>query len=90
MEILGSNNVYHQPPESIKIEYPCIVYKRDRIDTEYAGNRPYKHMKRYQIQVIDVDPDDVIHEKIGQLPMSSYDRFFVADGLNHDVYNVYF
>ena len=25
IELLGSNNVYFQPPESIKIDYPCIV-----------------------------------------------------------------
>ena len=27
-EILGSRNVYFQPPESVKMKYPAIVYER--------------------------------------------------------------
>lgn len=70
--------------------YPCIVYGRDRIDTEFAGNLPYWHMKRYQVTIIDLDPDSEIHMRVGQLPYSSYDRSFVADDLHHDVYKLYF
>lgn len=72
------------------MQYPCIVYNRDRVDAEHAGNRPYRHLTRYEVTVISDDPDNVIHKKVGELPMSSYGRFFVSDGLNHDVYNLYF
>ena len=30
-EILGSRNVYFQPPESVKMKYPAIVYERTEI-----------------------------------------------------------
>lgn len=30
-EILDSDNVYFQPPESLKMNYPAIVYSRERI-----------------------------------------------------------
>ena len=72
------------------MKYPCIVYKRDTIDTEHANNRPYKHKKRYQVTVIDANPDSVIHERVADLPLCAYDRFYTADNLNHDVYNLYF
>ena len=32
--LLGSSNVYFQPPTSIKMNYPCIIYKLD--DVEYT------------------------------------------------------
>lgn len=88
--ILGSDNVYFQPPSSIQLSYPCIIYNRDRIDTDHADNKPYKQRTRYQITVIDSNPDSTIHEKVGELPLCSYDRFYTADKLNHDVYNLFF
>lgn len=88
--LLGSNNVYFQPPPTVKMQYPCIIYNRDRINIEYADNKSYKNKRRYQVTVIDQDPDSIIHEKIGALPMCAYDRFYTADNLNHDVYNLFF
>lgn len=90
VDLLGLNNVYFQPPLNIKLKYPCIVYKRDDKDTEYANNKPYKHKTRYQLTIIDTNPDSDIHMKVAELPLSSYVRFFTADNLNHDVYNLYF
>lgn len=88
--LLGSSNVYFQPPPNIIMQYPCIIYRRDDINIAHADNSPYKHKTRYQITVVDQDPDSVIHEKIGELPMCSYDRSYTAENLNHDVYNLYF
>jgi len=88
--LLGSNRVYFQPPPTLQMQYPCIVYQRDSKETEFADNRPYKHMRRYQITVIDINPDSDIHERVAELPLCSYDRFFTADNLNHDVYNLFF
>lgn len=90
LSLLGLPNVYFQPPPTVNLQYPCIIYKRDNINTEYADNSPYKHKTRYQVTVIDRNPDSVIHRKVGELPLSSYDRFYTADSLNHDVYNLFF
>jgi hypothetical protein len=84
------NHVYFQPPPSIQMSYPCIVYTRDFEDTQFAGNLPYRRDKRYQVTVIDEDPDSLIPDKVGQLPKSAFIRSFVADKLNHDVFSVYF
>jgi hypothetical protein len=89
-ELLGSDHVYFQPPESIKMVYPCIVYKRDLRITRFAENKPYNHGKRYQIIVIDANPDSDLPDKIADLPMCIFDRFYTADNLNHDVFNLFF
>lgn len=90
VDILGSDNVYFQPPPTIKMTYPCIVYRRDYAETVFAENLPYKITKRYQVTVIDPNPDSDIPMKIAKLPMCVFDRFFTSDNLNHDVYNLFF
>lgn len=83
-------NVYFQPPENVKIEYPCIVYERDFADTKFADNRPYLHTKRYAVTVIDTNPDSTIPDQVAELPMCVFNRFFTAGNLNHDVFSLYF
>lgn len=83
-------HVYFQPPASVVMEYPAIVYQRDYADTKFAENAVYAHTQRYQVTVIDRNPDSDIRDKVAHLPMCLYSRFFAADGLNHDVFNLYF
>ena len=90
VEILGTGSVYFQPPPTVNMVYPCLVYRRDFANTKFADNKPYLHRKRYQVTVIDQNPDSDIPERIAALPMCVVDRFFTADGLNHDVYQLFF
>jgi hypothetical protein len=90
VELLGSENVYYQSPESVKMQYPAIVYNRDDIRIDYADNKPYAWRTRYSITVIDPNPDSEIPHKIAGLPLCSYSRHFTADNLNHDVFELYF
>jgi len=87
-EILGSRNVYYQPPESVKMRYPAIVYSRDNIMNTFANNAVYTQKRSYQIIVIDKDPDSEIVERVSRLPMCSFNRHFKSDNLNHDVFNI--
>ena len=87
--ILGSSNVYFQPPESIKMKYPCIRYKLNRIDTDYSNNGSYNLNPSYTGAVISKNPDDSIINDILKLSKSRFDRFYVADGLNHWVFIIY-
>jgi hypothetical protein len=89
-QLLGSKNVYFQPPTNVVLSYPCIVYHREMMDIRHADDKPYKHMKRYLVTVIDRDPDSPIPDKVAQLPRCAYDRFFTADNLNHDVFKLFF
>lgn len=90
VDLLGSPNVYFQPPPSVMMKYPCIIYNRDSERTSFANNLPYKYKKRYKVTVVDIDPDSDIPSKVAALPMCTFDRFYTADNLNHDVYNLYF
>lgn len=84
--ILGSRNVYYQPPESIKIKYPAIIYSRNNIDNNFADDIVYMQNHTYQIIVIDANPDSEIVNKISNLPMCRYNRHYTSDNLNHDVF----
>jgi hypothetical protein len=88
--LLGTNNVYFQPPSTVKMKYPCIVYRRNKIDEKRANNRLYLHKHGYQIMVIDENPDSTIPDKVLSLPLCSFDRHYTADNLNHDVFNIYY
>lgn len=90
VELLGSPNVYFQPPPTIQMSYPCIVYKRDDENSKFADNLPYSRKKRYQVTVIDRNPDSEIPDKVAQLPSCIFDRFYTAENLNHDVYQLFF
>ena len=90
-QLIGdSGRAYFQPRQDIALSYPCIVYERDDSYVEYADNVKYGHKKRYQITVIDRNPDSPIVEAVEELPYTRYDRFFITDGLNHTVFQTYF
>lgn len=83
-------NVYFNPPESVKLIYPCILYKRSVGNTTYADNGPYVFKVNYQITIIDKDPDSELIKKVGMLPGCRYDRHYKAENMNHDVFDIYF
>jgi hypothetical protein len=89
-KVLGSKHVYFQPPPNIQMVYPCIVYQREADRVNHAANAKYMRMKRYSVTVIDPNPDSIIPDKVAALPLSTYNRFYVADNLNHDVFSIYF
>lgn len=83
-------NVYFQPPASVGMDYPCIRYKRSNVKVEYADNSAYLGKTRYEVTVIDQDPDSGLRFWVANLPLCSYERHYTADNLNHDVYNLFF
>lgn len=90
VNILGSSNVYFQPPSTVQMKYPCIVYSREKIDAKFADNIIYLNKKRYQVTVIDSDPDSSIPGEVMKLPYCQFDRHFTANNHNHDVFNIYY
>ena len=89
-KILGSRNVYHQPPASIKMNYPAIKYNRKDISTRHADNGVYNAVNVYDVFLIDTNPDSEFVNKIAQLPYCSFDRQYTANNLNHFVFTLYF
>lgn len=89
-EILGSRNVYFQPPASVKLKYPAIVYSRKDVDSIFANNGTYRNVPLYEVVLIDKKPDTPYIEKLLALPYCSYSRHYTADNLNHDVFDIYY
>lgn len=82
-------NVYFQPPESVKMTYPAIRYKRSAIDQQSADNQPYLTHVRYELTVIDRNPDSDIVDAVMRLPFCSHNRSYTSENLNHDVFIIY-
>lgn len=90
-ELLGSKNVYFQPPESVKMNYPCIRYSLSRIDTRKASNKKYTIDKAYDVTYICKDPDNTLKERIlEEFDYIAFARHYKAENLNHYVYTLYF
>lgn len=88
--ILGSDNVYFQPPENLKMIYPCIRYRLEGGNTEYADNIPYRFSKQYELVFIGKDPDSDVITKLAMLPGCRFDRHYTSDTLNHYIYHIYY
>ena len=88
--LLGSRNVYFQPPSTIKMKYPAIVYSLDAFENRHANDSVYSQNIRYSLTYIDIDPDNVNKIAISKLPYCRFNRFYIADNLNHYNYTIYY
>lgn len=89
--LLGSNRVYFQPPESLKLSYPCYVYRREPPDIIRANNQLYRRVHKYGLTYITPNPDDpLIEETEDHFSMCRFDRPYVVDNLNHYHYELYY
>lgn len=81
-------NVYYQPPSTVKMKYPAIVYAREDIDNVFADDSVYAQSHSYQITVIDENPDSEIVMEVSKLPRCRFNRHFTSENLNHDTFNL--
>lgn len=90
-EVLGSNNVYFDPPESKRMEYPCIRYKRAKPKPIFANDELYAYTNQYEVTVIDYDPDSNLPDKLMRhFRMCTWDRAYTADNLSHFIFTIYY
>lgn len=89
VQTLGAPNVYFQPPDDRRMDYPCIVYELDDILTRSADNGNYSVAYRYQVTLITRDPDDPTIPKLLGLKFSSFSRRHVMSGLYHYIYVIH-
>ena len=90
-ELLGTRNVYFNPPASVLMKYPCIRYSRSTVVAEHADDRVFKTTNQYEIVVIDPDPESEIADMIlDHFPMCRFNRTYTADNLLHSVLTLYY
>lgn len=90
VQLLGAKHVYFQPPPTVHMTYPCIVYELDKYHDTYANDSLYSHKTRYQVTVIDRNPDSELPLKLNELPYTSNGSSFATEGLNHFVFTLYY
>ena len=89
-ELLGSRNVYFQPPQNVKLRFPCIIYDFAKFQTTKADNKDYLRSKRYDVLLIHNDPDNGIVEKLEDLDYCDLDRSYKSDNLYHYAFTLFF
>ena len=90
VDFLGSGHVYFQPPESVRLTYPCIIYNLDDFDVKRADNELYLGKDRYAVTLISKDPDWPNIRELLKWPLCSFNRHFTSDNLNHWTYEIYY
>lgn len=88
--LLGSRNVYFQPPPTVQMKYDAIVYSLNNIDVKDADDIKYLKTKQYTVIAISKNPDSPLYDKLLDLPYCEFDRFYSSDNLNHWSFTLYF
>ena len=90
-EILGSTNVYFQPPETLKMQYPCIVYFKTSVPARYANDLIYSYKQCYTVTYVDKNPDaELPFDLLKAFQYSKIDSFYKSEGLNHTKLTIFY
>lgn len=84
-EILGSRNVYYNPPESQKMNFPCIVYNMTNIQPIHADNKTYLDYTTYKLIHVSKQADSPVIRTILDIPMTRFSTKYVKNGFYHTV-----
>ena len=90
-EILGSRNVYFQPPASLMMRYPAIRYEFKDIRTKSANNsQAYTMSTGYECVYIAKEPaGEELLRSLLQIPYLKFGRYYRADTLHHYTFTIY-
>lgn len=88
--LLGSRNVYYNPPATITMQYDAIRYSLNGLHTTHANNGKYSKMKRYDGIVISKKSDPEVVDKLLDLQYCSLGAPYKADNLNHYPFTIYY
>ena len=82
-------HVYFQPPPTVRMQYPAIVYSLNSLDNSHADNDIYNQRTQYMVTIIDEDPDSKIFESFKKYRRARFSRAYTADQLNHFIFTIY-
>lgn len=89
-ELLGSRNVYYDPPSNIKMKFPAIEYHLARYEPVRADDDLYLLRNRYELTLMEKTPESGTVGELLRLPYCSHDRSFVSDNMHHNTFTIYY
>lgn len=91
VELLGSKQVYYDPPETLKLKYPCFLYQSDIPYDVKANNHSYMYVKRYSVTYINSNPDnDMTARLLNHFGHISAGNPYTSDSLHHYPFDIYY
>lgn len=89
--LIDSSNVYFQPPASVQLSYPCVIYTLGTGDMKRADDSVYMYTHSYEVIFIYKRPNiDIVEQVLKTFSMSSIYRVYVSDNLNHYAFKIYY
>lgn len=86
----GNPHVYFDPPQSVRMKYPAIVFSRNGPNNLHANNMVYGQFNSYSLTVIDEYPDSELVKILSKFTYCRWNRYFKSDNLNHDEFTLYY
>lgn len=84
-------NVYFQPPATIKMIYPCVVYHLVTHETTYANDDRYSDRLQCNLTVIDRSPDsELLYSVLNKFKYCTLTSTAVVDNINNFYLRLYF
>ena len=84
------DNVFYQPPATVQLSYPCIIYALDDMHTLRADNVNYLITPTYEVTIVSRNANNpFIKKMLLDIPTARFHRRFTADSLYHDVLSIY-
>lgn len=83
-------NVYYNPPETVKMKYPCIIYSLDDDSVRYASDSRYSSMNRYKVTLIGAPVDSSYRDILLSMQYCTFDREYIVNNLYHDIFTIFY
>ena len=89
--LLQSKNVYYDPPESFKMNYPCVRYSPSEPYQKHANDKNYSKTNRYDGIIMDYDADSKIPDNLLEhFSMFRLGKPYRVNNLNHFPFTLYY
>lgn len=90
-EVNGYEHTYFEPPESVRLKYDAVVYKKTDMNVRRADNKSYAVREGYSVMVISRDAESQLPAAIQwHFARCVPGKFFVRDNLYHYPFTIYY
>lgn len=90
VSLLNTDKIFYQPPESMKLTYPCWVYGLSTIDQKKADDGSYLNTKGYMLTYMTNKSDDDTWSPILTLENCVFDRTYKTNNMYHYVFTLFY